>query len=72
MDIEQAVNLYDERRYEEAYELFIDLAIDAKNDEAQYYLGRMYRDGDGVRRDIEKAKYWWKKARRQGNRDAAV
>lgn len=34
------------------------------------YVGRMYRDGYGVERDAEKARYWLRKAAGKGDRDA--
>ncbi|MEA1919327.1 MAG: SEL1-like repeat protein [Campylobacterota bacterium] len=71
MTINDAIALYEERKYDEVYEAFVDLATYERNAEAQYYLGRMYRDGDGVQKSEEKAVYWWKKARQQGHRDAA-
>lgn len=37
---------------------------------AQYYLGKMYRDGDGVVQDYEKAVGWFEKASLSGYADA--
>lgn len=37
---------------------------------AQYYLGKMYRDGDRVLQDYEKAAKWFEKASRKGYADA--
>ena len=34
--------------------------------EAQFALGTMYRDGQGVRRDYDEALRWWRKAAEQG------
>jgi TPR repeat protein len=38
--------------------------------EAQFALGTMYRDGQGVTRDYEEALRWWRKAAEQGVVDA--
>jgi TPR repeat protein len=40
------------------------------NAEAQASLGFMYEFGEGVRKDDQKAIYWYKKAAEQGNADA--
>jgi hypothetical protein len=71
MNLEKALGLYDEKKYKEAFEIFSELALYHADAEAQYFLGRMYCDGDGVEENFEKAAYWWKKARQQGHRDAA-
>ena len=48
-----------------AFIIFEELA--EKGDiEAQYNLGDMYRDGEGVRQDYKKAIYWYEKAANQG------
>ncbi len=71
MDLHSAITAYNAQDYAKAYEIFIDLATLHRNAEAQYYLGMMYRDGDGVEADIEQAINWWKKAMREGHQDAA-
>jgi len=38
--------------------------------EAQYWLGRCYYNGNGVKEDKEKAVFWWTKAAEQGNCEA--
>ena len=40
------------------------------NPEAQFALGTMYRDGQGVEKDLEQTLAWWKKAAELGNVDA--
>ena len=40
------------------------------NAEAQFILGSMYRDGQGVEKDLEETLKWWKKAAELGNVDA--
>ena len=39
---------------------------------AQFRLGSLYYNGDGVERNLDKAKYWWEKAAEQGDSDAQV
>ena len=52
--------------YSAALRLFRPLA-DQGNAEAQYTLGRMYYNGDGVTQDDGEAAKWWRKAADQGN-----
>lgn len=65
--LEEAVELYENDRYEEALRA---LNQHRKSAEAQYYLGMIYYEGFGVEKDIETAKRWFKKASRQGSLDA--
>ncbi|MBU1658492.1 SEL1-like repeat protein [bacterium] len=64
-------NLYNERKFKEAFDILFDAAAYENNAEAQYFVGKMYRDGDGVEKSLENALKWWKKARQNGQRDAA-
>lgn len=68
--MDEAVELYESGRFEEAYKIFLKFATKEKDSEAQLYLGIMYEAGDGVLMDIEKAKSWYKKSFRQNNPDA--
>jgi uncharacterized protein len=70
-DLFEGVEAYNQRDYTKAYEVFIHLATYYRNAEAQYYLGMMYRDGDGVESNLDTAITWWKKATREGHQDAA-
>ena len=45
---------------------------DAGNALAQYALGKLYRDGDGVTKDKEKAAEWFGKAADQGHKEAKM
>lgn len=40
------------------------------NPQAQFLLGNLYRDGQGVERNIAKTLKWWSWAALQGHRDA--
>jgi TPR repeat protein len=37
---------------------------------AQYNLALMYENGNGTKRDMSKAIYWYKKSAKQGDKDA--
>ena len=39
---------------------------------AQYCIGIMYENGDGVEKDYKKAKEWYEKSAKQGNVEALV
>jgi TPR repeat protein len=69
--LEDGFRLYNERKFEEAFEILFEAAAYQNNGEAQYYLGMMYRNGFGVEVDLDKAMTWWAKAKRNGQRDAA-
>ena len=63
--IDDGYSAYEKGDYKTAFTIFEDLASkgDAK---AQYNLGVMYRDGEGVRQDYKKAIEFFKKAANQG------
>ena len=42
-------------------------SAEQENAMAQYNLGVMYKNGQGVKQDYEKAVYWYKKAAEQGD-----
>ncbi len=69
--LDDAIALYQNKKYKEAYKKFYPLATYERNAEAQYYLGLMYFEGDGVIKDIAQAQQLWKKAARSRHRDAA-
>ncbi len=69
--LDDAIALYQKKKYKEAYEFFYPLATYERNAEAQYYLGLMYFEGNGVIKDITQAQQLWKKAARSRHRDAA-
>ena len=68
--LDEAIKLYEAREYKKSYQLFSELA-QTNSDEAQYFLGLHYYDGDGVEKNLEKAIYWFKKALKRNNVDAA-
>ena len=57
---------YDTGRYERAFEYFSEYAK-MGNATAQYYLGYMYENGEGVSQDSAKAAEWYRKSAEQGN-----
>ncbi len=64
-----AINLYENGNYSDAFPIFYKLALQ-RNSEAQLYLGILYESGDGIEKNIEEAKNWYRKAYRQKNLDA--
>lgn len=57
---------YNTGRYETAFEHFSEYAK-MGNATAQYYLGKMYYEGEGVSKDYTKAVEWFRKSAKQGN-----
>jgi TPR repeat protein len=70
-DLFKAVELYETDNFSEAYPLFYRFATKEKDDEAQFYLGLMYYNGEYVEKDMDEAYRWWLKAARAGNSDAS-
>lgn len=60
---------YEEGRYEQAIQLLTPLA-DQSNSQAQFRLGMMHYQGQGVPEDEKLAVYWLRKSAVQGNSDA--
>ena len=67
--IKKAVELFENDKYDEALPIFKELAREG-DAEAMYYLGMMYYEGWGVKKDENRAIEWWKKANRRGSLDA--
>ncbi|WP_200763707.1 tetratricopeptide repeat protein [Nitrosophilus alvini] len=67
--LQEAIELYEKDRFEEALPLFKELAKSG-DDEAMYFLGLIYYEGQGTKKDIDLAIKWWKKADKRGNLDA--
>ena len=51
--------------YDKAYSTMRALAESANHSYAQYYVGMMYLNGQGVKQDYEKAGHWFRKASEQ-------
>ncbi len=68
---DDAMALYNEDKFEEAYAIFYDLGIYGRNSEALFYLGLMHQYGEGVEVSIDKAVEFWKKATQMGHTEAA-
>ncbi|WP_373000019.1 tetratricopeptide repeat protein [Sulfurimonas sp.] len=69
--VEEGYKLYNEKRFKESFDALFDAAAYDNNSEAQYFIGLMYHDGEGVEKNIESAMKWWKKATRNGHVHAA-
>lgn len=65
----KAIELYENERYEEAFEIFKGYAK-KRHAEAEYYMGLFYYEGNFVPQDEASAIMWWKKANRDGSLDA--
>ena len=57
----KALKWYQDKNYEKAYKIIEDEAK-KDNKSAQYLLGKMFENGEGVKKDTSKAMYWYKKA----------
>lgn len=60
----EALELYQDKNYKKAYAT-IKREANKDNKSAQYILAKMYEKGEGVKKDISKAMYWYKKAASQ-------
>ena len=58
--------------YEKALSVFVPLAETADHAYAQYFIGRMYADGQGVEKNSETAAKWYRKASVHGVADAQL
>jgi TPR repeat protein len=58
--------------YEQALSQFVPLAETADHAYAQYLIGRMYADGQGVEKNSETAAKWYRKASVKGVADAQL
>ncbi|MCR5723303.1 MAG: tetratricopeptide repeat protein [Lachnospiraceae bacterium] len=66
---ESGYKYYEERKFEEAADLWIKAANKGLA-EAQHALGLLYENGDGVEKSIDKALKWYNKAAEQGHEEA--
>ena len=58
--LQQGVTAYEAGNYAQAFRLWQPFAQQG-NAEAQYNLGLMYAQGQGVAQDYQQAKIWWQK-----------
>jgi TPR repeat protein len=65
-EFEQAAVAYAMGQYGKAFETMLPLAETANHPYAQYYLGVMYANGQGVDKDAEAAGKWFSHAAKQG------
>ena len=65
-DAESGLRAFEEKDYATAAAIWKKLA-QANDSTAQFYLGRMYELGEGVRGDMTKAALWYLKAAERGN-----
>lgn len=66
---EEGRRYYIRNAYKEAFEYFRK-AADFGNSDAMYYLGCFYKNGEGVTKDILRARFWYKKAAERGDAHA--
>lgn len=64
-DFEIGLDLLEEENYKEAY-TFLSRCADNQNSQAQFEIGRMLKDGLGIKIDREKAKYYLLESYKQG------
>ncbi len=70
-DFQVGMDYYRYRNYKQAA-VYLKKSAEQGEPAAQYYLGLMYRYGNGVSIDYKKAFYLFKKSAEQGNADAQV
>lgn len=61
----EALAAYQKQRYREAMRLFRPLA-EQGDPQAQYYVGRMYEKGEGVRKDSDQVRRWYRRSAEAG------
>lgn len=65
-DFDQAVIAHAQADYDKAIAIFLPLAETSHDPYAQYYLGLMYANGQGVKQDSKTAARWLQSAAEQG------
>jgi hypothetical protein len=68
-DFQQGESLYDQKRYGEALP-HLQAAAQQGHPRAQFRLGWMYGQGEGVEKDEAQSAYWYEKAAQQGHTTA--
>ena len=69
-DLVNAIEDYNEGRFEKAYGEFNKLIVSKGDDESQYYVGLMYYHGQYVEQNQDTAISYWKMSAKQRNQDA--
>ncbi len=67
--MEEGVGAYQRADYAAAFSQFKPLAENG-DPKAQFYLGEMYGQGQGIKRDLKKAARWYREAAMQGHTTA--
>ncbi len=70
-DFQNAADAYNRQDYETAYKLYLPLAEQGYAD-AQFNLGLMYEDGEGVSKDYKEAVNWFRLAAEQRHELAQI
>lgn len=65
-DLTEAVVAHAQGNFERALQVLLPLAEASNDPYAQYYLGIMYANGQGVEKDLSAAGRWFKSAAEQG------
>ena len=65
-DFDEGVVAYAMGQYDKALESMMPLAESANHPYAQYYLGSMYANGQGLKQDFKEAAKWYERAAKQG------
>lgn len=68
--LEEACELFESGERTKSINLFLKAASEGVP-EAQVNLANIYDEGDGVKRDFEKARHWYKRAIKNGASEAA-
>jgi hypothetical protein len=69
-ELERGCDLYERGQKKRAFSAFL-AAAKLGNVEAQVNLANLYDSGEGVRRNIRAAKYWYRRAVRNGSAEGA-
>lgn len=69
--LDQADALFEEKKYAEAHNVYIEIVHNSENSKAAYKLGWMYQKGEGVTQDTAISREWYKKAAKWDSTDKA-
>ena len=68
-NLEKGVELYNQKKFTEAF-FIIETEAKKGDGEAQFLLGKMYDFGNGTKKNLNKAVYWYRKGAERGNAKA--